>query len=48
MTLGEFEVCGVGVGYVVSHGLKNQVKNILIHEAGGSVMAKKAVKTQQK
>ncbi len=41
-------MCGGGVGYVVGHGLENQVKNILIHEASGGAMAKKAVKTQQK
>ena len=35
VTLGEFGLCGGSVGFVISHGLKNQVKNILIHEAGG-------------
>ncbi len=48
MTLGEVGLCGGGVGFVVGHGLENRGKNILIHEAGGSAMAKKAVKTQQK
>ncbi len=34
MTLGEVGVCGVGVGFIVGHGLKNRGKNKLIHEAG--------------
>ncbi len=48
MSLGEFEVCGGNVGFVVNHGLKIRGKNISIHEESGSATAKKAVKTQQK